>query len=101
VARVVQSYAASVSFVAVIVAAVSIVVFVYQSLRILAPGVFELTETRIVAARALLSTLYLALGAIVILATHARLLPSSGARTRPRPRGDAGGAVFTPSTPPL
>ena len=96
VARVVQSYAASVSFVAVIIAAASIVVFVYQALRILAPGVFELTETRIVAARTLLSTLYLALGATAILATHARLLPDSGWRVRTRPRGDA---AFTPSTP--
>ena len=84
VGRVAQSYAASVSFAAVFIAAVSLVVFLYQAFSILAPGVFELSTTRVAAARTLLAALYLSVASVVVVAVHARLLP--GGR-RPMPYG--------------
>jgi hypothetical protein len=99
VVRVAQSYAASVSFIAVFIASVSVVVFVYQALRILAPGVFELTATRVVAARTLLSTFYLAAASSFVVFAHTRLLPDSGWRPRrPQPM-NAGAPAFAPPTP--
>jgi hypothetical protein len=101
VSRVAQSYAASVSFVCVFIAAVSLVVFLYEVIRILAPGVFELTGTRVAAARVVLAALYLALASAVVVAAHARLLPPGGWRTIARPGGDAGfGAYPVPPPPP-
>jgi hypothetical protein len=101
VARVAQSYAASVSFVSVIIAAGSLVVFFYEVFRILAPGIFELTGTRVDASRTLLSALYLAFAAAAVVGTHARLLPSSGWR-RPQSSGtDTGYGGYTPPPPPI
>ena len=74
VTRVAQSYAASVSFAALLIGAVSLVVFFYEVFRILAPGVFELTGTRVAASRVLLSALYLAFASAAVLLTHRRLL---------------------------
>jgi hypothetical protein len=78
ISRVAQSYAASVSFAAVFIGAVALVVFVYEVFRILAPGVFELTGTRVAAARVLLAALYLAFASAVVVVAHARLLPPGG-----------------------
>ena len=74
VTRVAQSYAASVSFAALLIGAVSLVVFFYEAFRILAPGVFELTGTRVAASRVLLSALYLVFASAAVLLTHRRLL---------------------------
>jgi hypothetical protein len=75
VARVVQSYAAAVSFAAVLIGSVSLVIFLYEAIRILAPGVFELAGSRVDAARVLVSALYLTLASAAIVALHGRLLP--------------------------
>jgi hypothetical protein len=78
VARVAQSYAAAVSFAAVVIGAVSLAIFGYQVCRILAPGVFELSGSRVDAARVLLSALYLVFASAGIIAFHSRLLPHRG-----------------------
>lgn len=83
--RIGQSYVSSVSFVAVVVGAASVVVFLYQVFRILGPGVFELSGSRVAAARVLLDALYLALASMVILATHLRLAPDLVGTGRPLP----------------
>jgi hypothetical protein len=102
VARVAQSYAASVSFLCVIIAAVSVVVFLYEVVRILAPGVFELTGTRVGAARVLIAALYLAFAAAGLVAAHARHLPSGGwgplAQTGPGP-GYGSAPLGPPASP--
>lgn len=85
VTRVAHSYAAAVSFVAVLIGSTSLVLFVYQVFRILGPGVFELSGSKVAAARLLLDALYLTLGSMVILAWHMRLLP--------------GGPLFRPVLP--
>lgn len=97
--RVAQSYAAAVSFVCVFIAAISLVVFLYEVFRILAPGVFELTGTRVAAARVVLSALYLALASGAIIAAHTRLLPLGGWSPPARPAGDP---IYAgqPGTPP-
>jgi hypothetical protein len=83
VGRVARSYAASVSFASVLIAAISLVVFLYEVFRILAPGVFELSGSRVNAARVLLSTLYLTFASAAIVAFHARLVSTRGwARAR-------------------
>jgi len=98
--RVVQSYAASVSFVCVIISAVSLVVFVYEVFRILAPGVFELTGTRVAAARVLLAALYLTFASAAIVAAHARHLPSGGWGAASRlGGGPAYGGAAPPAAP--
>jgi hypothetical protein len=99
---VVQSYAASVSFVCVIIAAVSLVVFGYEVFRILAPGVFELSGTRVAAARVLLAALYLTFASAALIAAHARHLPTGGWGTAPPPDGGApyGGAPLGPPVTP-
>ncbi|HXQ59192.1 MAG TPA: hypothetical protein VN799_03810, partial [Acidimicrobiales bacterium] len=79
VRRVAQSYAASVSFASVLIGAVSLVVFVYEVCRILAPGVFELSGSRVGAARVLISSLYLTFASAAIVAFHARFVSSGGA----------------------
>ena len=75
VSRVVRSYVAAVSFVAVLIASVSVVILVYQVFRILGPGVFALSGSRVDAARVLIATLYLAVAAMALVVTHMRLLP--------------------------
>jgi hypothetical protein len=99
VGRVAQSYAASVSFACVFIAAVSLVVFVYEVFRILAPGVFELAGPRVGAARVLLAALYLAFASAAVVASHARLLPSGGWRS-PTTGGDTGYSGYPPAAPP-
>jgi hypothetical protein len=74
--RVAQSYAASVSIASVFIGAVSLVVFLYEVLRILAPGVFELSGTRVATARVVVAALYLAFASAGLIAAHTRLLPS-------------------------
>ncbi len=96
VARVAQSYAAAVSFVSIFIAAVSLIVFVYQAFRILAPGVFELSGSRVAAARVLLSALYLTFASAAIVLAHARLLPDQGWG----PLRTAGAPVTPPMAPP-
>jgi hypothetical protein len=100
VGRVAQSYAAGVSFVCTFIAAVSIVVFLDQVLKILAPGVFELSGTRVAAARVLLAALYLAFASAAIVGAHTRLLPEGGWGPLRRPGGDAGYAGPVPPAPP-
>jgi hypothetical protein len=78
VGRVVRSYIASVSFVSVLIAATSVVAFVYEVFRILGPGVFELSGSRVSAARDLIATLYLAFAATAVTIAHLRLLPAGG-----------------------
>jgi hypothetical protein len=93
--RVAQSYAASVSVASVFICAVSLVVFVYEVLRILAPGVFELSGTRIAAARVVLAALYLAFASAALVAAHARLLPA-GRFGHPQPGGPLAAPPPTP-----
>jgi hypothetical protein len=105
VSRVAQSYAASVSFAAVFIGAVSLVVFVYEALRILAPGVFELDGTRVAAARVLLAALYLAFASAAVVVAHARLLPPGGwAHAQPSTgspsQSDVGYGGLPPAPPP-
>ena len=100
VSRVAQSYAASVSFVCVLIAAVSLIVFVYEVFRILAPGVFELTGTRVAAARVVLAALYLALASAAVVATHSRFLPAGGGGPLQRAGGDAGYGGYPAPPPP-
>jgi hypothetical protein len=100
VTRVAQSYAAGVSFVCVIIAAASLVVFVYEVFRIVAPGVFELTGTRVGAVRVLLAALYLTLAAAVMVVAHARLLPDGGWRRPSPPGGDPRYGGYAPVPPP-
>jgi len=99
VGRVAQSYGASVSFLGVFIAAVSLIVFVYEVFRILAPGVFELAGPRVGAARVLLSALYLAFASSALVAAHARLLPA-GDRRPLRTGGDTGSVGYPPASPP-
>jgi hypothetical protein len=102
IARVAQSYAASVSFASLLIGAVSLIVFLYEVFRILAPGIFELTGSRVAAARVLLAALYLAFASGAIVAVHARLLPAAG--LGPLPLGDVdsgfGGLPSPPPPPP-
>jgi hypothetical protein len=100
VTRVAQSYAASVSFVCVLIAAASLVVFFYEVFRILAPGVFELSSSRVDAARVLVSALYLAVASAAIVATHARFLPTRGWGPPPQVAGDPGYSAFGSPPPP-
>jgi hypothetical protein len=102
VTRVAQSYAASVSFVSLFIGAISVVVFLYEVLRILAPGVFQLSGSRVDAARTLLAAFYLTLASGAVVAVHARLLPSVGFAHHPRSNpGQGGFAPPPPSPPPL
>jgi hypothetical protein len=101
VSRVVRSYVAAVSFVAVLIAAVSVVVVVYQVFRILGPGVFALSGSRVEAARVLIAALYLVAAAAVLVVSHMRLLPDG---LFARPAGSdaappAGAAPPPPATP--
>ncbi len=98
VSRVAQSYAASVSFAALFIGAVSLVVFLYEVFRILAPGVFELTGTKVAAARVLVAALYLAFASAAIVLAHARLLPAGG--LGPRRRTDDTFSSFPPAASP-
>ena len=100
VARVAQSYAAGVAFVCVFIAAASLVVFVYEVIRIVAPGVFELSGTRVDAARVLLAALYLAFAAAAVVVAHARLLPDGGWRRPPATADDPRYRGFAPAPPP-
>ena len=75
IGRVAQSYVAAVSFVSILIAVVSIVVALYETVRIIAPGVFEVHETRVQTLRPMLAAAYLALAALVVLMTHIRMLP--------------------------
>jgi hypothetical protein len=96
--RVAQSYAASVSFAALFIGAVALIVFLYEVFRILAPGVFELTGTRVDAARVLIAALYLAFASVGIVLAHARLLPAGG--SGPLHRTDDAFSAFPPAAPP-
>jgi hypothetical protein len=98
VARVAQSYAASVSFASLVIGAVSLIVFLYEVFRILAPGIFELTGTRVGAARVVIAALYLAFASGAIVAVHARLLPTAG--LGPIRLGDGDSGYAGPPSPP-
>jgi hypothetical protein len=100
VRRVAQSYAAGVSFAAVLIGAVSLVVFVYEVCRILAPGVFELSGSRVGAARVLLSALYLTFASTYIVAFHARYVTTRGGGRTGATGFDLGPPVAQPPPPP-
>jgi hypothetical protein len=72
--RVAQSYLAAVSFISVLIFAASIVFILWEVFRILGPGVFELSETRVAAARSLLAAAYLAIATATLVVTHRRIL---------------------------
>jgi hypothetical protein len=76
--RVVRSYVASVSFVTVFIVTGSVVALIYEVFRILGPGVFELSGTRVEASRLLIATMYLAFAAATVLYSHVRMLPAGG-----------------------
>jgi hypothetical protein len=101
VSRVAQSYAASVSFAAVLIGAVSLVVFVYEVFRILAPGVFELSGSRVNAARVLLSALYLTFASAAIVGFHARFVSTRGRSGVGSTGVNLGPGVTPPPPPPL
>ena len=73
--RLAQSYVATVSFLAVLVTAVSLVFVLDELARIIAPGVFEVSGTRVETLRPLLAAAYLALAALAVLWAHMRLVP--------------------------
>jgi hypothetical protein len=98
ISRVAQSYAASVSFAALLIGAISLIVFLYEVLRILAPGIFELSGTRVAAARVLISALYLAFASAAVVLTHTRLLPAGG--FGPVHRSDETFSAYPPAAPP-
>ncbi|HVC70933.1 MAG TPA: hypothetical protein VNC61_11825 [Acidimicrobiales bacterium] len=99
VTRVAQSYAASVSFASVLIGAVSLVIFVYEVFRILAPGVFELSGSRVGAARVLVAALYLAFSSAAVVAFHARFVSGRGWNRLGVTRVDLG--MTQPPPPPL
>jgi hypothetical protein len=100
VTRVAQSYAASVSFVCVLIAAISLVIFFYQVVRILAPGIFELSGSKVDAARVLIAALYLAFASVAIVAAHARFIPFRGWGPEQQVSTDAGYVGFAAPPPP-
>jgi hypothetical protein len=73
--RVAQSYVAAVCFVAVIVTVVSLVIALYETARIIAPGVFQVSGSRVETLRPMLAAAYLALAALVVLMVHMRFVP--------------------------
>ncbi|MGH9017236.1 MAG: hypothetical protein ACRDY1_05765 [Acidimicrobiales bacterium] len=99
--RVAQSYAASVSFASIVIAATSVVFFLYEVIRILAPGVFELSGSRVDAARSVIAALYLTFAAAAIVAAHARFLPDGGRRTLSGSDAAAVAGFSTPPPPPF
>ena len=101
--RVAQSYVAAVSFVAVIIAIIALVFALYEVARIIGPGVFQLSGTRTQTLRPLLSSAYLAVGALLILFLHLRVVPPDIRRgtfrvARGTPPGSASPGV--PAGPP-
>lgn len=105
--RVAQSYVATVSFVAVLVTSAASVFVLYQLVRIIAPGVFQVTGTRVESLRPLLAAAYLALAALAILVLHMRLVPpdvrrgSFAGRHSLTPAHDQGSAMTAaPTYPP-
>jgi hypothetical protein len=75
IGRVAQSYVAAVSFVSILITVVSIVIALYETVRIIAPGVFEVQQTRVETLRPMLAAAYLALAALAVLMTHIHILP--------------------------
>jgi hypothetical protein len=108
--RVAQSYVSAVSFVAVVVAVIAVAFALYEVVRIVAPGVYQVAGTRTETLRPLLSSAYLALAAGVLLWLHLRLVPPEirrgRARGRPAPApvpnlASSPGPVAPPPAPPL
>jgi hypothetical protein len=101
VSRVVRSYVSAVCFLAIVIAAASVVVLVYQVFRILGPGVFQLGGSRVEAARTLIAAFYLAVAAVVVVVTHMRILPNGPFGSLARPFTGAGPtAPGAPGSPP-
>jgi hypothetical protein len=75
VSRVAQSYIGAVTFVAVTIAASSIVFFAYDLCRAIAPGVFELSGPTVNVVRALIASFYLAAASILVIFLHSRIPP--------------------------
>jgi hypothetical protein len=101
--RVAQSYVAAVSFVSILITVVSIVVALYETVRIIAPGVFEVHQTRVETLRPMLAAAYLALAALVVLMTHIRILPPDVRRmsgTMPHPAAPPPPSQPQPQPPP-
>jgi hypothetical protein len=73
--RVAQSYVTAVCFVAVIVTVVALVIALYETARIIAPGVFQVNGSRVDTLRPMLAAAYLALAALVVLMVHMRFVP--------------------------
>jgi hypothetical protein len=111
--RVAQSYAASVAFVAVAIASISAVVLIYEVARILGPGVFLLSGSRVDGLRILVPAGYVTLAAILLAVAHIRLLPpdvrgfvpfgrGAAPPVAPTPPGPAApGPVVAPGAPPV
>jgi len=91
--RVAQSYVAAVSFLTIVIAVIALVFALYEVVRIIAPGVYQVSGTRTQTLRPLISSAYLALAALVILFLHLRLVPPDIRRGRWR------AAEPTPPTP--
>lgn len=75
VSRVAQSYIGAVTFVAMIIATSSIVFFVYDLCRVIAPGVFELSGPSVNVERALIASIYLAAASMLVVFLHSRIPP--------------------------
>ncbi len=84
--RVAQSYAASVSFAALFIGAVSLIVFLYEVFRILAPGVFELDGKPSRRCPGVDRCSLPAFASAAIVLVHARLLPPGGVGPLRAPR---------------
>jgi len=105
--RVAQSYVAAVCFVALIITVVSIVIALYQTVRIIAPGVFQVTGSRVGTLRPMLAAAYLALAALVLLMVHMRFVPAEVrhvswtlVRAVQSPEADPGPPLPPPTPPP-
>ena len=70
-----------------------------EVLRILAPGIFELSGTRVAAARVLIAALYLAFASAAVVLTHTRLLPLGGLGSTHR--SDDTFSTYPPAAPPM
>jgi hypothetical protein len=96
--RVAQSYVASVSFIAVILTSVSAAVVLYELVRIVAPGVFAVSGSRVDTLRPMLAAAYLALASLAVLVVHMRFVPPEVRRVRwPAP---AAAPPYTAPPPP-
>jgi len=103
IGRVALSYVAAVCFSSVVLAAGAFVAFGYQLCSLIAPGVFQLSGTRVEAGRTLISTVYLLVASILIVTYHSQIPPEhfrGVLRLVKRPPGSAGGQGQVPPAAP-